>query len=266
MGNGPSGPPRMAPSGRAEAEASRAWAANAAGGGAAGAPDRRRRRAAPAARAEGHRCNRRGGGRRPDAAPPPAPLTTRVAPKPARSDACADPTPARILATVDEADHEAPDIEFERSRHAPEREVTAPEAFHDRRPPLENLASSVGNRGFGQMVGRMRDGEGILPGGAVHPDVEATIAAQRGGGAGLGRRVATRWLRRPRRLARRRARAHRATARRARPRGLGARVHRGTRHLLRAGRVPARHDGRRRADRARGRARRAAARRAGAGR
>ena len=113
--------------------------------------------------------DRRGRGRRADAAPPPAPLTTGAAPKPARSDACVAPTPARILATVDEADHEDPDVEFERSRHAPAREVTAPEAFHDRRPPLENLASSVGNRGFGQIVARMQDGEGILDGRARAP-------------------------------------------------------------------------------------------------
>ena len=90
---------------------------------------------------------------------------------------------------MDEADHEAPDIELERSRHAPSREVTAPEAFHDRRPPLENLASSVGNRAFGQMVARMGDGEGILAGGLVHPDVTGAIAAAKGGGERLSRNL-----------------------------------------------------------------------------
>lgn len=90
---------------------------------------------------------------------------------------------------MDEADHEAPDIEFERSRHAPEREVTAPEAFHDRRPPLENLASSVGNRAFGHIVARMGDGEGILAGGLVHPDVTRAIAAAKGGGERLNRHL-----------------------------------------------------------------------------
>jgi Domain of unknown function (DUF4157) len=90
---------------------------------------------------------------------------------------------------VDEADHEAPEIEFERSRHAPAHEVTAPEAFHDRRPPLENLASSVGNRNFGQIVARMGDGEGILAGGLVHPDVTQAIAAAKGGGERLDRRL-----------------------------------------------------------------------------
>lgn len=91
---------------------------------------------------------------------------------------------------MDEADHEAPDIEFERSRHAPGREVTAPEAFHDRRPPLEGLASSVGNRNFGQIVARMGDGEGIMAGGLVHPDVTRAIAAAKGGGERLNRHMA----------------------------------------------------------------------------
>jgi hypothetical protein len=90
---------------------------------------------------------------------------------------------------VDEADHEAPDVEFERSRQAPSREVTAPEAFHDRRPPLENLASSVGNRNFGHMVARMQDGDGIMTGGLVHPDVTRAIAAAKGSGQQLDRHV-----------------------------------------------------------------------------
>jgi hypothetical protein len=38
----------------------------------------------------------------------------------------------------------------------------------------------------------MRDGEGILPGGVVHPDVEAAIAAARGGGLSLDPSVAAR--------------------------------------------------------------------------
>jgi hypothetical protein len=43
----------------------------------------------------------------------------------------------------------------------------------------------MGNRKFTQLVARMQDGEGILAGGLVHPDVEATIAASRGGGRPL---------------------------------------------------------------------------------
>jgi Domain of unknown function (DUF4157) len=51
--------------------------------------------------------------------------------------------------------------------------------------PVAALASAVGNRGFSRLVARMRDGEGILPGGVVHPDVEAAIGAAQGGGSAL---------------------------------------------------------------------------------
>ena len=50
------------------------------------------------------------------------------------------------------------------------------------RSPAQRIASALGNRGFARTVARMRDGEGILPGGVVHPDVEAAIAAARGSG------------------------------------------------------------------------------------
>jgi hypothetical protein len=55
--------------------------------------------------------------------------------------------------------------------------------------PLAGVASAIGNRGFSRLVARMRDGEGILPGGVVHPDIEAAIAAARGGGRALDRSV-----------------------------------------------------------------------------
>lgn len=45
------------------------------------------------------------------------------------------------------------------------------------------LASTVGNRAFGAMIGRL--GDGILPDGTAHPDVEATIARTRGSGSPL---------------------------------------------------------------------------------
>jgi hypothetical protein len=48
--------------------------------------------------------------------------------------------------------------------------------------PLSRIAAAMGNRGFTRTIARMRDGEGILPGGVVHPDVEAAIGAARGGG------------------------------------------------------------------------------------
>lgn len=68
----------------------------------------------------------------------------------------------------------------------PEHDGRSPEAVH----PLTGLASSVGNQGFGRLVARMRDGEGILPSGLVHPDVQAAIAAASGGGRHLDASVA----------------------------------------------------------------------------
>jgi hypothetical protein len=47
---------------------------------------------------------------------------------------------------------------------------------------VSRLGSAVGNRGLSRIIGQMRDGEGILAGGLVHPDVEAAIAAASGGG------------------------------------------------------------------------------------
>jgi len=47
--------------------------------------------------------------------------------------------------------------------------------------PAESVASSVGNRAFGQLIGRA-PGDGIMPGGVVHPDVASTIATTNGSG------------------------------------------------------------------------------------
>jgi hypothetical protein len=58
--------------------------------------------------------------------------------------------------------------------------TTAPERA--RLAPAERLARAGGNRAFARFVDRMGDGEGILANGAVHPDVEAAIAASRGRG------------------------------------------------------------------------------------
>jgi hypothetical protein len=79
----------------------------------------------------------------------------------------------------------------EAARAAPQRQFEAPDRFHDERPPLERLASGVGNRGMGQLISRMQEGGGILSGGLVHPDVQAAIAATRGGGKPLERSVAS---------------------------------------------------------------------------
>jgi len=68
----------------------------------------------------------------------------------------------------------------------PQSDVAAgyerPQDAHTR---LEQLASTVGNRGFSRALARMRDGEGILTGGLVHPDVEAAIASVQGSGRPL---------------------------------------------------------------------------------
>ena len=93
---------------------------------------------------------------------------------------------------VEPAETQQARTEVERQRPAPSRESAAPEHHHVARPRLERLASGIGNRGFGRLVSRMRDGEGILPGGRVHPDVEAAIAASRSGGHPLERNVAER--------------------------------------------------------------------------
>ena len=50
----------------------------------------------------------------------------------------------------------------------------------------------MGNRDLSRAIAQMRDGEGILPGGLVHPDVEAAIAA-----AGARRAAAACRRRRP---------------------------------------------------------------------
>jgi hypothetical protein len=93
-----------------------------------------------------------------------------------------------MLAVVDSAEQEQAH-EAERSHQVPQRQIEAPDRYHDSRPPLERLASNMGNRGFTQLVARFADGEGIMSGGLVHPDVEAAIAASRGGGRALDRSV-----------------------------------------------------------------------------
>jgi Domain of unknown function (DUF4157) len=79
--------------------------------------------------------------------------------------------------------------DVERARAAPAshfhdaaREAAAPGAPGG---AARRAASEVGNRGFAQIVARMQDGEGILPSGLVHPDVEAAISASRGKGRQL---------------------------------------------------------------------------------
>jgi uncharacterized protein DUF4157 len=45
----------------------------------------------------------------------------------------------------------------------------------------QHVASDVGNRAFGQLIGRA-PGDGIMPDGVVHPDVASTIATTNGSG------------------------------------------------------------------------------------
>jgi len=79
---------------------------------------------------------------------------------------------------------------------AAEREHAAPALPRPRAggpaAPLARLASAVGNRGFTRTIARVRDGEGIMPRGVIHPDVEAAIAAARGRGNPAERAVADR--------------------------------------------------------------------------
>jgi hypothetical protein len=89
-----------------------------------------------------------------------------------------------------ETQQAAPEVEHLRRPAALENEPH--ERVPDEPPPLTRLASAVGNRGFTRAVARMRDGEGILPSGLVHPDVEAAIAAAQGGGRALDRGTANR--------------------------------------------------------------------------
>src|SRR4051812_2350190 len=74
---------------------------------------------------------------------------------------------------------------MDRAPHEHERQ--GPEGVEVEGPLLQPgapaLAHAVGNRGFGQFVARM--GDGILPGGTVHPDVASAIAGARGSGHGL---------------------------------------------------------------------------------
>jgi len=74
------------------------------------------------------------------------------------------------------------------SGHGHEHDVTAaPESrsLETEAPeptPVERLASAIGNRAFTTLA---RHGDGILPDGRAHPDVEAAIASSRGGGRPL---------------------------------------------------------------------------------
>ena len=58
-----------------------------------------------------------------------------------------------------------------------ERAIEPPEP-----DPIERVASGIGNRAFAELA---RHGDGILPDGRAHPDVERAIETRRGGGRAL---------------------------------------------------------------------------------
>ena len=88
------------------------------------------------------------------------------------------------------ADERETDHEEERSRRrTPEivsdGPISIPFGATKEQSPVERLASGIGNSNFTQIVQRMADGEGILAGGTIHPDVTRAIAAMSGGGSPL---------------------------------------------------------------------------------
>ena len=91
------------------------------------------------------------------------------------------------LVDQDELRSVAPDVE--RQRH-PSAEPTPAVRRHEPEAAVSRLGSSMGNRDLSRVIAQMRDGEGILPGGLVHPDVEAAIAAASGRGNRLHAGVA----------------------------------------------------------------------------
>jgi Domain of unknown function (DUF4157) len=74
-------------------------------------------------------------------------------------------------------DEERRDV-TEAERERPPEPVAEPAAP---RSPALSVAANVGNSAFGQLIGRT-PGDGIMPGGVVHPDVASTIATTNGSG------------------------------------------------------------------------------------
>jgi Domain of unknown function (DUF4157) len=90
-----------------------------------------------------------------------------------------------MLAAVDQDELRAATTDPERQRHPAPAGPASTVRRDDPDASVSRLASAVGNRGLSRAIAQMRDGEGILPGGLVHPDVEAAIAAASGGGSRL---------------------------------------------------------------------------------
>jgi hypothetical protein len=75
------------------------------------------------------------------------------------------------------------DVDHER---LPDNERIRPPEPEPAQPaePLHRFASTVGNRAFTDTIAR-EAGDGILPGGEVHPAVQGSIDSSRGGGTSL---------------------------------------------------------------------------------
>jgi hypothetical protein len=73
-----------------------------------------------------------------------------------------------------------------------ERAVRAPVHDSARAHGPDAPGQAIGNRALGRVLSRMRDGDGILDGGVVHPDVESAIAMASGAGRPLDNGVAAR--------------------------------------------------------------------------
>jgi hypothetical protein len=92
---------------------------------------------------------------------------------------------------VDQEELRSAALDPERQRH-PAPAGLGPAAHRDEpEAAVSRLGSAVGNRELSRIISGMREGEGILGGGLVHPDVEAAIAAASGGGSRLHGGVAT---------------------------------------------------------------------------
>jgi hypothetical protein len=91
---------------------------------------------------------------------------------------------------VDQDELRTAALDSERQRHPAPAGPATMVRRDDPEASVSRLASAIGNRGLSRAIAQMRDGEGILPGGLVHPDVEAAIAAASGGGSRLNGSVA----------------------------------------------------------------------------
>jgi hypothetical protein len=89
-----------------------------------------------------------------------------------------------MLNAVDSADA-APARESRNAPPEPLRERAPQAPAQAARGTVAGLAGQIGNRQLGRVLARLHDGEGILDGGVVHPDIEAAVGRAAGGGRSL---------------------------------------------------------------------------------